>query len=336
MRLKALCAISLMGALLFNTTPALAEGGSCQGHFVNPISDICWDCMFPITIGSADVASGSEPDTSNPGNPVCICPLTVGYRIGISFGFWEPYALADVTRDPFCMVNLGTQINVGDLSHDIGDTQNGQGTVGYGGFYWAHWYRYPVIFWLQILTQVACMQTGDFDIAYLTEIDPMWNDDVLAFIMNPESVLFGNLIAQSSCAFDAAKTTGGKSLPIDELFWCLGSQGSAYPLTGNYSEHVTDIQAATLVAEKLNFKLHREGLTWDSVGADAPALCYEYPDPILPKSRYRYQMTNTVPDANSCYPYGSTTFNWEAGHDDLSNAGNYGYLMWRKRNCCFF
>lgn len=332
---KALIASVTAGLLLWSQF-SYANGGMCQGHFVNPITDICWDCLFPVTLGSTAVISSGIPDTSNPGNPVCLCPMTIGYRIGISFGYWEPYALADITRSPFCMVNLGMQIDVGDLSHDIGDEQNGQGTVGYGGFYWAHWYKYPLIYWLQILTQVACMDSGDFDIAYLTELDPMWNDDALAFVLNPEAVLFGNPVAQASCAFDAAATTGGAGLPVDSLFWCLGSQGSAYPLTGNYSAHESNIQAATLVSEKLNFKLHREGLTWDSTGADAPALCYEHPTPILPKSRYRYQMVNTVPDAGTCYPYGTMTDLWEGGHDDLSNAQNYGFLMWRKRNCCFF
>lgn len=313
-----------------------ADGAQCQGHFVNPITDICWDCLFPVTLGDVGVVPSSYPDTSNPGNPICICPMTVGYQIGVSFGFWEPYALADVTREPFCMVNLGMKLDVGMLGQDIGGQQNGQGTVAYGGFYWAHWYKYPLTYWLQILTQVACMDTGDFDIAYLTELDPTWNDDNLAFALNPESVLFGNPIAQASCAFDAGSASTGMSTATDSLFWCMGSQGSSYPLTGNYTEHVTNIQAATLVSEKLNFKLHREGLTWDSVGEDAPALCYQYPTPILPKSRYRYQMVNTVPKADSCYPYGTMTAFWESGHDDLSNGQNYGFLMWRKRNCCFF
>ena len=46
----------------------LAQAGMmplCQGHFVNPITDICWHCLFPITIGHAEVVPGIMPDTEN-------------------------------------------------------------------------------------------------------------------------------------------------------------------------------------------------------------------------------------------------------------------------------
>ena len=28
-----------------------ADQGSCQGKFLNPITDICWSCIFPISLG---------------------------------------------------------------------------------------------------------------------------------------------------------------------------------------------------------------------------------------------------------------------------------------------
>lgn len=36
----------------------------CHGKFANPILDVCWSCLFPISIGSATVFSGAQPDTS--------------------------------------------------------------------------------------------------------------------------------------------------------------------------------------------------------------------------------------------------------------------------------
>ena len=198
-----------------------------------------------MTFGSTSIVPGKLPDTSNPGNPICMSPMPIGYRIGIAFGYWEPYALVDVTRDPFCMVNLGISIPVGSFGNDIGSQQGNGGQQARGAFFWVHWYKYPLMFWLNILTDVTCMDTGNFDIAYLTELDPTWNDDQLAFILNPEAILVGNQIAQLACAADATKTIAGNSLPIDALFWCLGSQGSAYPLTGNVSQEVSNIQAAT-------------------------------------------------------------------------------------------
>ncbi|XNT05817.1 TraU family protein (plasmid) [Vibrio splendidus] len=115
-------------------------------------------------------------------------------------------------------------------------------------------------------------------------------------------------------------------LPFDFLFWCLGSQGSAYPLTGNTNYRDTPIQAGTLITlERLgaaqlqvaNYKLHRQGnrqgMVWETRGEDGVGdarrrwgglggllSIYQYPTPIpdanltqvsiLPKSRYRYQI----------------------------------------------
>ncbi|EOU85784.1 hypothetical protein WG3_04749 [Escherichia coli KTE36] len=34
------------------------------------------------------------------------------------------------------------------------------------------------------------------------------------------------------------------------------------------------------------------------------AVCNEYPSPILPKERWRYQMVNMYPDSGQCHPFG--------------------------------
>lgn len=308
----------------------------CKTHFVNPITDICWDCMFPISIGSTKVATGDYPDTTNPSSPVCMCPVPAPLfqRVGVSIGFWEPFALVDVTRDPYCMVNMGVKLKVKDQGKGGSEMPSSDGR---GAFYYVHWYKYPVIFWLQIITSVACVQAGQFDLAYMTELDPTWNDDELGFVLNPEATLFSNPITQMACAADSLKTTLDSQTAIDALFWCMGSQGSTYPLTGNVSFQTSPIQAATLLAERMDFKMHREGLVWDSVGAGAfdGALCHQYPSPIMPKSRYRYQMVNTIPDAEQCHPFGHLVETFETGHVNPANGDNYGFLIFKKRNCCF-
>jgi conjugal transfer pilus assembly protein TraW len=45
------------GAGLWLAGPAVAAGPTCHGRFMNPITDICWSCMFPLTIGSASLLS---------------------------------------------------------------------------------------------------------------------------------------------------------------------------------------------------------------------------------------------------------------------------------------
>lgn len=311
-------------------------GSLCHGKFANPLTDVCWSCLFPISIGSVHVFSGGQSDTTNPSLPLCTCPMVpTGIRIGISLGYWEPIALVDVTRHPYCMVNLGgLQLTQGGFGREgeVDDSTPSQS----GSFYDVHWYKFPLMYWLNILTDAICVEKSDFDIAYLTELDPTWHDDELTFLLNPEALLFGNIIAQAACAADSIAALAG--LPIDALFWCAGSQGSMYPLNGVVQQHIGGVQASTLLTERMTYKMHREGLVWDSVGQNSPALCYTYPAPIIPKSRYRYQMVNPIPTASGgedgCHAFGHTTTLWGALHEYPYAGEDFGYLVWKKRNCC--
>lgn len=320
----------LIGLVMLTTATA---NPLCNGHFVHPVKDVCWSCLFPISIGGATIYSGNYPDTPRPKSPICACRKPIP-RIGISVGFWEPMALVDVTRQPFCMTNLGgISLKVGNYygkgKVDMFSDQN-------KSFYHAHWYRFPLLAWLKLLTDGVCGQSGDFDLAYMSELDPTWHDDELNIIMNPEAALFGNPITQTACAADSIAATAYR--PIDSLFWCLGAQGSTYPLAGTVQEHVGGVQASTLLAERLDYKLHRLGMIWETVNAGGFNLCTMVPAPVLPKSRYRYQMVHPVPTSHpkGCHPFGRSTAIWGAAHEYPVKGEDFGYLIWRKRDCCAF
>ena len=313
------------------TTPAKADA-LCEGNFVNPITDICWDCLFPMTIGKTAVFPGIAPDTRNPSSPIQICPVPppIFKRIGLAIGYWEPFALTDVTRSPYCMVNLGGfNINVGKMGAGKG-TQHDSPTPG--AFYHVHWYKYPLTYWLNIITSMGCLQSGDMDIAYLSELDPLWNDSSLSSIIAPEAFVFANPIAQGACAADAIASIGSK--PLNAFFWCAGSQGSMYPFTGYTSNEFSPQASSVLLSERMAFKLHRQGLVMNSVGKNQE-VCYTYPSPIIPKDRYRYQMVNMYPDTAQCHPFGRSVMRWQTGHASPNSRKNFGYLIWRKRNCVF-
>nr|WP_234409225.1 MULTISPECIES: conjugal transfer pilus assembly protein TraU [Franconibacter] len=322
--------VLLAGLITTLASPPAAASNAGDGRWVNPITDVCWKCLFPMTLGNIQLASGPQRDTGNPSSPIQICPVGVLYRIGLAIGFWEPMAMVDVTREP------GVMVNMGGFKIDLGRT--GTGTAGQsdrpaaGSFYHVHWYKYPLIFWLNIITSLGCLQTGDMDIAYLSEVDPLWNDSTLSMLINPEAALFGNLIAQAACAADAAASSAG--LALAPLFWCAGAQGSMYPFTGYTSGEFSPLEASLLVTERMAFKMHREGLVWNSIGADS-AVCNQYPSPIIPKDRWRYQMVNMYPETKNCHPFGASTQLWGSTHNTPKSKKNFGYLLWRKRNCVF-
>lgn len=307
--------------------------GKCSGKFVNPITDICWKCVFPITISGIPVYSKGE-DTPNPKKLFCFCQKGVIPQIGLPVTFWEPIRMIDITRTKFCLVGLGG-IKLGP------DSVKGHGSISGNkmrrtvrtSFYQAHFYRYPVLFWLRILIDFLCLESESIELAYITEIDPLWNDDETAFIINPEAVLFGNPIAQAACGVDGIAATVG--FPIDALFWCSGCQGSIYPFTGHVPYHVGAVQASLLLVSRMLAKMHREGLANVTIGEEA--LCARsVPGPFIVKSQYKQQMLYPVPTTGEkcCKPLGRTSVIWESGKEKPYVGEDFNYLIWRKRHCC--
>ncbi|HAT3513098.1 TPA: conjugal transfer pilus assembly protein TraU [Aeromonas hydrophila] len=310
------------------------SGETCTGRFPNPITDICWSCIFPITIGSAKIVAGKQPDSPNPSSPVCYCPLPYPpyIRVGINIGFWEPVRMVDVTRKPGCMVNLGgKQIDIG-LNNGQGRTRGGDSAYA-GATYQAHWYVYPLTYLLNIIIDSTCKDSQGFDLAYMTEVDPLWMDDELTFLINPEGTLFANPVAQAVCAADCVSSTLG--LPLDPLFWCSGCRGSVYPLDGNIDAHHGGVDSSLLTAERMIYKLHRQGILWGSMG-DA-GLCGSYPMPVWRKSQYRTQMLFPIPSTGGpfgCNPIGRSSVLYETAKEFPVKGEHFGWLIWRKRNCC--
>lgn len=265
-------------------------------------------------------------DTANPSMPIQICPAPppLFRRIGLAIGYWEPMALTDVTRSPGCMVNLGFSLPAFGKTAQ-GTAKKDEKQVN-GAFYHVHWYKYPLTYWLNIITSLGCLEGGDMDIAYLSEIDPTWTDSSLTTILNPEAVIFANPIAQGACAADAIASAF--NMPLDVLFWCAGSQGSMYPFNGWVSNESSPLQSSLLVSERMAFKLHRQGMIMETIGKNN-AVCNEYPSPILPKERWRYQMVNMYPDSGQCHPFGRSVTRWETGKNPPNTKKNFGYPGFR-------
>ena len=324
----------LLGTAMFAVLPsgaALAQ--ACTGRFVNPIADVCWECIFPITIGPIAVgAVAGVADTPNPGSPFCFCGEPIP-RIGLSLGMWEPARLIDVSRVPYCFPNLGGLTLDPGLPAGRGRGGSSAGD-GAGSSVWhVHYYLYPLLSWIGALLDLGCLEAGGLDIAWLSELDPTWWDDELSFLLNPEAVLFTGLPAQAACAADCIAASVG--LPLDPLFWCAGCQGGMYPLTGNVGAHVGGVQASLLAAERLVYRLHRLLLAWGTSGPEA--LCGQVPMPIMRKSQYRWQMTQPVPATApwlGCNPTGRSSVLWESLRELPVSGESFGYLLWRKRNCC--
>ena len=301
----------------------------CTGKFTNPITDICWSCLFPITIAGIKIVDG-DPDTAAPKFPLAPLPVCACLRPGIPapvpgipIGFWEPVRLVDVTKSPMCMVGLGG-ISLGS------SPQKGYKEDGVGAFYHVHWYIYPVLYWLELLLDFVCIEASSVDIAYMTEFDPLWGDDVKTSILNPEALLFANPIAMAACTVDCLTSSVG--LSNDSMFWCAGCQGCLYPMSGTTTYHNGGVGTAQLTVTKFIAKMHRQLMLWGYYGS--AGLCGKYPMPVIKKSQYRMQMVYPIPETSSCKRIGQTEVLWQAGKEYPIWGEDFTFLIWRKRDCC--
>ncbi|CAB1371192.1 protein of unknown function (plasmid) [Denitratisoma oestradiolicum] len=95
-----------------------------------------------------------------------------------------PVRRVDVTRTPYCFVSLGgIQLDPGIRAPE-GEVRRQQDLTMQSS-YQVHWYVDPILYWLEVVLDHPCMETGSLDVAYITEVDPLWNDDELTMLLNP-------------------------------------------------------------------------------------------------------------------------------------------------------
>ena len=320
---------------LLLTITAHADIDGCDGRFPNPITDICWTCLFPINIGGIVISSTEIPNLDPPPPLICECPAPppLFVRFGVGISFWEPARVAEVVRQPYCSPTLNGTVIGPPYAAPRGDHVEPGGEQGIA-FYHVHWIQYPILNWLgMVIAKGACFISETFDVGYLSELDPLWDSDELSFLINPEAALFANPIAQAACVVDSV-AAATKNFGLDTLFWCSGSQGSVYPLAGSHSHHVGGIDSSLAVTHKMVFKLHRQLIAHDT--STLAAICGSIPQPILRKKQYKTNLMYPVPWNFSGVGFGNQSTIWGAGREFPYTGEDFTYMVWRKRTCCAF
>ena len=311
----------------------LSTHATCRSSFINPITDINWNGIFPVKIGGVELR-GTDIDTppDDISSPVCVCGSPIP-KIGITASFWEPARLVETVKDPYCFAMIGMQLSNPQQGFLGGGRSSHSQDQEPSTFQQAHWYIFPVWAILDLFLDIPCLDRGGFDIAYITEIDPLWNSDLSSFVLNPEALLFGNPAAQLACVADSVASNAG--YPIDPLFWCMGSWGSAYPLTGHINSE-NYIQANAGLGARMIYKLGREALLWDT-GSN---VCGPTLTPIWVKSHYRMHIVKPV-RGSKVHPIGRSGLIWGSAKNPPfgsrgNAADNFLWMVFRKQSCCIF
>ncbi len=308
----------------------------CSGSWPDPVQDLCWDCLFPIEVGGSRV--GDAPDQGPDAPALCSCPKPppVFVQPGIGLSYWAPDRVAEVVRTPLCFPSLGGVV-MGHLPVSEGDDVGREGSGGtrksQGSFYHVHWMNMPLWQALGLVSQGSlCMkESGAMDEVWLSELDPLWSDDMLTFALAPEAMLFANIPATLACAADAVSASV-HDFGLDALFWCSGGEGSVYPLSGHKQYHTGGVDTSMNLVHRMTYKLHRMGLLDDT--STRAAMCHDLPQPLLRKGQYKVQFMFPRVDRVEAHGFGVPSSLFEAGHEYPVQGEDWSMLIWRKHTCC--
>lgn len=308
----------------------------CTGQFFNPISDLDWNYIFPITVFGVEMTNGlnQNPALMRMMPPVCLCPsvLTLGFPTpGIGMTWWEPTYMVETENRPGCLSSLGGIQVLQNYSMLGSEKSSGEGLEKrQANRMQVHWMTYPVFQVMDMFTQVTCKNPSGIDMVYMTEIDPLWQSDTWSAIFTPEAAIFANPIANAACAVDAVASTLGQTL--DPLFWCAGAWGNTYPLAGNTSHSGRDFAENNLITAKFIARFSRMGLLFQTIGPTA--ICFSHPNPIVVKSQYRFNQTAPIPRRGKAVVFGDSA---DLQVPPIANMPTREYtnnMIWQGKQCC--
>lgn len=311
---------------------AATHGGGSLMEIFNTSTATLYN-VFPITIAGVPINffPKLEDTDSSSNSPICICMRGAVPIPGVTLSLWEPLSIVETTGIPGCSPTTGISLPLTLSPMQFQAHSKGNIASNENETYQSHYIKYPTFALLGLFIDFVCLESsGGLDYLYITEFDPLWQNDIWSAILAPESYLVANPIAQMSCMADSVSAT--LSWPLDPLFWCFGAWGSAYPLTENMKGAPAPETSAAIVARTL-LKMHRELLLWGSVGNQA--MCGFAPQPVMRKSQYSVFPLYPIPSHPFRIPIGRAGFLWNLGMEiPVANMNVWAWAVYRKRDCC--
>jgi conjugal transfer pilus assembly protein TraU len=326
----------LTAVLTLCSWSALSQA-TCNGRFPNLITDICYDCMFPIGLAGGLLnlgVSGDDYETGASHLPVCVCASNL--TVGTPMSLWEPRYMVDTTNKPGCMPLLGgVDISPPYNASEYGGEKSTNKQIGgraKAAFMHVNEYINPVMTALGVIAKSPCFDSRSFDVPFISWADPTWNDDSLSLMLTPYAYPFAGIASIAAEMPDAIAATA--SFPLASLFWTAGAWGPMYPLTGNVGIANTPEQVSHLVLARLFAKLHAAGAQQSPAGQEALQSCgaMGLPQIIMDKRQYKTNRVFPFPD-NMCTPIGRPLALQEVGAA-RPNDKDYGYFVFQRKDCC--
>ena len=354
--------VVLMSVLLSTglNNVALAEAPGCVNAKVIGgalLTDVCWSCVFPIRVAGVTISGDAIPkqdddnivdlqikenakDYSNripkgaANQRFCMCTDNQGVaRPGVVTSLWQPAYLVEYQRVSGCSSVLnGIRLPFNRMFQGTERKEEVEPGDGQKTFRHYHFYSFPIMLMLDMWVPSHCNPGSfhDLDVMYLSEVDPTWNSDMLAYFTNFETTLIANPVGMAACIPDAPASMMG--YPIETLWWCAGSWGAIYPLSGNVNGRSGILRTTSLMATRTIAALHRRGVMWGTMGE--AMMCGGEVMPRFPKTQYRMTLMYPMPETSDSHVIGEPTMMWGTNRTIPSVGEDPIYIIWRWIDCC--
>jgi len=273
---------------------------------------------------------------------ICKCKLESSnqWAAGLKTTIVEPIGMIESSLTPWHFIGLDIKL---DKSLD---RKQGVSRGDNGSFRHAHFIIFPVLgYTLGLVQDFFCFERANiFNIAYLSEVIPAYNNDLIALIeetSKPVSrIWFGNPVAELACSADCVSSTLG--YPSNSLYWCDGCRGSVGAGDTGWAGSSNPYEAAESIAFRVINRMHSYGgmvKTKESFFAYNPGgshlkstLCKARYFPLIVKDQYWLQLAKGGKgwDAEN---FGKIRFNYdfkaEPGDEDSAF-----FWLWRQRDFC--
>ncbi|WP_299021316.1 TraU family protein [uncultured Photobacterium sp.] len=328
------------------------------------IDQMCWSCLLPIRLAGV---GGDKPSGSASDRPMCMCLDEGGVpELGMPVGFYQPSRLISFSATPYCMPSFGARLSDDNSRAGRATTPGSLEKTESSFFHYKYW-TYPLMAMINMFVNNDCSydQLSTMDLAFFSEADPLYQDDMLAFLLAPESIIFANPVATALCTADCAATIAGNE--IEEMYFCAGCSGNLYPLTGHVITNDDPVRTTSLLTTRVMATLHRRGNALLTMGNHmTTGECKPKYAPMLPKTQYRVSMLFPVPEAagnvsglegagdtsatdqsgdaqaapssfptvgRCCHKFGESVMKWGLGRN-VPGKEHFVYLLYRWNDCC--
>lgn len=276
---------------------------------------------------------------------ICKCEIENAnqWLAGFKTTIVEPIGFVESSNIPWHFVGLDVKSDK-SLTRKQGISRDDKSEAT---FRHAHFVIFPILgYTLGLVQDFFCFERANiFNMAYLSEVIPTHNNDVLALIEETgklaSKIWFANPVAEIACAADCASSTVG--YPINSLYWCDGCRGSVSAGdTGFNKSGGKPYEDSESIIFRLINRMHLYGgmlKTKESTFAYNPgganlksSLCGARYFPVIIKDQYYLQLAKGDKswDAKN---FGALRFHYDFKSEPKDEDAVF-FWLWRERDFC--